>query len=242
MTAVDKLTVRFVTERAHPLLPNDLVSIRLIPAKLAASVKTEEFNSGKAVIGTGPYKFKEYVAGDRVVLERNEAYWGPKPHWKTVRMRMITNSAARVAALLAGDVQMIEAVPTADIARLSKDGRVSVASAVSNRLIYLALSTATAPVTPFATGKDGKPLDKNPFKDVRVRKAISLALDRDAIVSRIMEGQAQPAGQLLPDFFPARQEADAAQAEHRGSAQAARQAGYPNGFADAALAQQSLHQ
>ena len=97
VTAVDKLTVRFVTERAHPLLPNDLVSIRLIPAKLAASVKTEEFNSGKAVIGTGPYKFKEYVAGDRVVLERNEAYWGPKPHWKTVRMRMITNSAARVA-------------------------------------------------------------------------------------------------------------------------------------------------
>ncbi len=77
VTAVDKLTVRFVTERAHPLLPNDLVSIRVIPAKLAATVKTEEFNSGKAVIGTGPYKFKEYVAGDRVVLERNDAYWGP---------------------------------------------------------------------------------------------------------------------------------------------------------------------
>ena len=230
MTAVDKLTVRFVTERAHPLLPNDLVSIRLIPAKLAASVKTEEFNSGKAVIGTGPYKFKEYVAGDRVVLERNEAYWGPKPHWKTVRMRMITNSAARVATLLAGDVQMIEAVPTG-IARLSKDGRVSVASAVSNRLIYYSLDSDRA-VTPFATGKDGKPLDKNPFKDVRVRKAISLALDRDAIVSRIMEGQAQPLPASCCRISSRyEQEAGAAQAEHRGSAQAARQAGYPNGFA-----------
>ena len=229
--AVDKLTVRFVTERAHPLLPNDLVSIRVIPAKLASSVKTEEFNSGKAVIGTGPYKFKEYVAGDRVVLERNEAYWGPKPHWKTVRMRMITNSAARVAALLAGDVQMIEAVPTADIARLSKDSRVSVASAVSNRLIYLHLDSDRA-VTPFATSKDGKPLDKNPFKDVRVRKAISLALDRDAIVSRIMEGQAQPAGQLLPDFFPGTSKKLAPPKQNIEEARKLlAEAGYPNGFA-----------
>ncbi|MCU0939484.1 MAG: ABC transporter substrate-binding protein, partial [Burkholderiaceae bacterium] len=135
VSAPDKLTVRIVTERPHPLLPNDMVAVRIVPAKLAPTAKTEEFNAGKAMIGTGPYKFKEYVAGDRVVLERNDAYWGAKPHWKTVRMRMITNAPARVAALLAGDVQMIEAVPTADSARLEKDARVTVSSSVSNRLI-----------------------------------------------------------------------------------------------------------
>ena len=95
ISAPDKHTVRIVTERPHPLLPNDMVAVRIVPAKLAATVKSEEFNSGKAMIGTGPYRFKEYVAGDRVVLERNDAYWGAKPHWKTVRMRMITNAPAR---------------------------------------------------------------------------------------------------------------------------------------------------
>ena len=231
ISAPDKHTVRIVTERPHPLLPNDMVAVRIVPARLAPTVKTEEFNSGKAMIGTGPFRFKEYAAGDRVVLERNDAYWGAKPHWKTVRMRMITNAPARVAALLAGDVQMIEAVPTADIARLEKDPRVTVSSAVSNRLIYLHMDSDRA-VTPFVAGKDGKPLDRNPFKDVRVRKAVSLALDRNAIVSRIMENQAQPAGQLLPDFFPGtskklpppKQDLEAAR-------RLLAEAGYPNGFA-----------
>jgi len=231
ISAPDKHTVRIVTERPHPLLPNDMVAVRIVPARLAPTVKTEEFNSGKAMIGTGPFRFKEYAAGDRVVLERNDAYWGAKPHWKTVRMRMITNAPARVAALLAGDVQMIEAVPTADIARLEKDARVTVSSAVSNRLIYLHMDSDRA-VTPFVAGKDGKPLDRNPFKDVRVRKAVSLALDRNAIVSRIMENQAQPAGQLLPDFFPGTSKK---LAPPKQDLEAARrllaEAGYPNGFA-----------
>jgi peptide/nickel transport system substrate-binding protein len=231
VTAVDKLTLRIKTLRPHPLLPNDLVAVRIVPAKLAAAAKTEEFNSGKLMIGTGPFKFKEYVAGDRVVLERNDAYWGAKPHWKTVRMRMITNAPARVAALLAGDVQMIEAVPTADIARLEKDARVTVSSAVSNRLIYIHMDSDRK-VSPFVTGKDGKPLDRNPFQDVRVRRAVSLAIDRFAIADRIMEKQAQPAGQLLPEFFPGtskklpapKQDLDAAR-------KLLAEAGYPNGFA-----------
>jgi peptide/nickel transport system substrate-binding protein len=232
VTVPNPLTLRIKTVRPHPLLPNDLVAVRIIPAKLAAGAKTEEFNSGKLMVGTGPYKFKEYVAGDRVVLERNDAYWGAtKPHWKTVRLRMIPNGPARVAALLAGDVQMIEAVPTADIARLEKDAKVSVASAVSNRLIYLHMDSDRN-VSPFVTGKDGKPLDRNPFRDVRVRKAVSLAIDRFAIADRIMEKQAQPAGQLLPEFFPGtskrltppRQDLDAAR-------KLLAEAGYPNGFA-----------
>ncbi len=231
VTAVDKLTLRIKTARPHPLLPNDMVAVRIVPAKLAAAAKSEEFNSGKLMIGTGPFKFKEYVAGDRVVLERNDAYWGAKPHWKTVRMRMITNAPARVAALLAGDVQMIEAVPTADIARLEKDARVSVASAVSNRLIYIHMDSARD-VSPFVTGKDGKPLEKNPFKDVRVRQAVSIALDRNAIVSRIMEGQAQPAGQLLPDFFPGTSKRlTPPKLDIDGARKLLAEAGYPNGFA-----------
>lgn len=231
VTAVDKYTVRIKTLRPHPLLPNDLVSIRVIPAKLAGAAKTEEFNAGKLMIGTGPFKFKEYVAGDRVVLERNDAYWGSKPHWKTVRMRMIPNGPARVAALLAGDVQLIEAVPTADIARLEKETRVTVASAVSNRLIYLHMDS-DRDVSPFVSTKDGKPLERNPFKDVRVRKAVSLALDRFAIADRIMEGQAKPAGQLLPESFPGTSKRlPAPKQDLEAARKLLAEAGYPNGFA-----------
>jgi peptide/nickel transport system substrate-binding protein len=231
IVAVDAHTLRVKTLRAHPLLPNDLVAIRIIQAKVADSATTADFNSGKLMVGTGPYRFKEYVAGDRVVLVRNDSYWGTKPHWKSVRMRMISNAPARVAALMAGDVQLIEGVPTADISRLQKDPRVAVASSVSNRLIYLHMDS-DRDATPFVTAKDGSALAKNPFKDARVRKAVSLALDRDAIASRIMEGQAQPAGQLLPDFFPGtskrlpppKQDLDAAR-------KLLAEAGYPNGFA-----------
>ncbi len=229
--AVDKATLRFKTERPHPLMPNDLVAIRIVQKKFAESAKTEDFNAGRALVGTGAYKFKEYVAGDRVVLERNDAFWGGKPAWKTVRMRMITSAPARVAALLAGDVQMIEAVPTADIAQLTKDSRVSVASAVSNRVIYLHLDS-DRDKTPFVTDKAGKPLEKNPLKDARVRKAISLAIDRAAIASRIMEGQAQPAGQLLPDGFPGTSKTlTAPKIDQDAARKLLAEAGYPNGFA-----------
>jgi peptide/nickel transport system substrate-binding protein len=140
-------------------------------------------------------------AGDRVVLKRNDAYYGQKPAWDNVRFKMIPSAPARVAALLAGDVQMIEGVPTADIPKLSKDNRVAVSSAVSNRIIYLHMDSGREKNSPFVTTADGKPMEANPLRDPRVRRAISKMIDRDAIVSRIMEGQGVAAGQLLPEQF-----------------------------------------
>lgn len=229
-TAVDKHTLRLTTERPHPLAPNDLVSIHIVPKKVAETAKTEDFNSGKAMIGTGPYKLVEYVAGDRIVLAPNPAYWGKKPEFGNVRFKMIPNGAARVAALLAGDVQMIADVPTADQAKLGKDARVSLASAVSNRVIYIHMDS-DRDKSPFVTDKAGKPLDKNPLKDARVRKAISKAIDRNAIASRIMEGQAQPAGQLLAEvFFGTSKNLPPEKFDPEGAKKLLAEAGYPDGF------------
>jgi peptide/nickel transport system substrate-binding protein len=229
-TAPDPHTLRLRTEKPHPLLPNDMISVAIISRKLQ-DAKTEEFNSGKAMIGTGPYRFAEYVAGDRVVLTGNSSYWGAKPAFGKVRFRMITNSAARVAALLAGDVQMIEGVPTADIPKLSKDARVSLASVVSNRIIYLHLDQHREKASPFVTDAAGKPLEANPLRDPRVRKAISKMIDRNAIASRIMEGQAQPAGQLLPEtFFGTSKKLKAEKYDPDGAKKLLAEAGYPNGF------------
>jgi peptide/nickel transport system substrate-binding protein len=230
-SAPDKYTLRFRTAQPYPLLPNDIVAIPILPKKVAESAKTEDFNSGKAMIGTGPYRYAEYVAGDRVVMTANDKYWGAKPAYAKVRMRMITNSAARVAALLAGDVQMIEGVPTTDIPALQKDKRVALVSKVSNRIIYLHMDSAREKNSPFVTDAAGKPLEANPLRDPRVRKAISKMIDRDAIVSRIMEGQAQPAGQLLPEtFFGTSKKLRPDKYDPDGAKKLLAEAGYPNGF------------
>ena len=227
----DKYTLRVKTDKPHPLLPNDLGAVMIVPKSIAETAKTEDFNSGKAMIGTGPYRYAEYVAGDRVVLKRNENYWGTKPAWDNVRFKMITSAPARVAALLAGDVQMIEGVPTADIANLSKDKRVALSSAVSNRIIYLHMDSGREKNSPFVTTADGKPLEANPLRDPRVRRAISKMIDRDAIVSRIMERQGVAAGQLLPEqFFGTSKALKPDKYDPEGAKKLLAEAGYPNGF------------
>jgi peptide/nickel transport system substrate-binding protein len=228
--AQDANTLILKTREPHPLLPNDLANILIIQKKMEGA-STPDFNSGKAAIGTGPYKFVEYVSGDRIALAANDKYWGPKPAYAKLSFRMISSSAARVAALLAGDVQMIEAVPTADIEKLKKDSRVVLTSAVSNRIIYLHLDSARERNSPFVTDAAGKPMEANPLRDPRVRKAISKMIDRGAIASRIMEGEAKPAGQFLPETFHGtskRLQPDKYDPE--GAKKLLAEAGYPNGF------------
>ena len=194
---VDKHTVRLKTATPYPLVPNEIGAVMIVSKRAAQNATTDDFNSGKAAIGTGPYRFVRWAKGDRIELARNDAYWGPRAPWEKVTFRLITNDPARVAALLSGDVQAIEAVPTPDIAKLAKDPQLKLFRAVSNRLIYLHLDS-NRDQTPMATDKAGKPLDRNPLKDARVREALSMAIYRDAIVDRVMEGAAVPTGQLMP--------------------------------------------
>jgi peptide/nickel transport system substrate-binding protein len=230
-TAVDSHTIRLKTASPHPLLPSDLSSVLILPKSVADSARTEDFNSGKAMIGTGPFRFVEYVAGDRVVVSRNDTYWGQKVPWERVTFKMITSAPARVAALLAGDVQMIENVPTADIPKLKRDARIELSSAVSNRLIYLHMDSDRERNSPFVTATDGKPLEANPLRDARVRRALSMMIDRQAISDRIMEGQSVPAGQLLAEqFFGTSKNLKPDRYDPAAAKQLLAEAGYPNGF------------
>ncbi len=226
---VDPLTIRFKTARPYPLLPTDLSQIHIISRKFEMA-PTGDFNNGRAAIGTGPFRFVEYTPGDKIVVTRNENYWGAKPHWARVALKLITNDSSRVAALLAGDVQMIEAVPTSDVARLKKTPSVNLVRIVSNRLIYLHVDTFRDQ-SPFATDKAGALLPNNPLKDVRVRKALSKAINRPAIVERLMESEAIPAGGLLPDgFFGVSPKLKPETFDPEGARKLLTEAGYPNGF------------
>ncbi|HET9577561.1 MAG TPA: ABC transporter substrate-binding protein, partial [Usitatibacter sp.] len=220
------------TAAPHVLLPSDLASVYIVSKLHGEKATTDDYNSGKAAIGTGPYKFVEYVPNQRVVLKANYGYWGGEEPWDKVTFKILTNPAARVAALLSGDVQMIETVPTSDIAKISADRKFNLVDKVSNRVIYVHLWQVSDKSPPGVTDKSGKPLDKNPFRDARVRKALSMAINRDAIAQRVMEGKAVPAAQLLPDFFPGTsKKLKPAKYDPEGAKKLLAQAGYPNGFA-----------
>jgi peptide/nickel transport system substrate-binding protein len=227
---VDPLTLRMHTKEPQPLLPYYLASARIVSKHAAEGATTADFNSGKAAIGAGPYKVEQIVLGDRVVLVRNENYWGPRPYWDRVIYRLIANDAARTAAMLSGDVDIIDQVSTRDVATLRSNPNLVIRSPAGIRLIYLYMDTEREP-TPQATDANGQRLARNPLRDVRVRRALSLAINREGIRTQIMDGFAVPSGQIMPEgavgytpdlrpdpYDPARARALLAEA------------GYPQGF------------
>ena len=238
---VDPYTIRFRTAAPYPLMPNDMSTIFILSSRAAkgtttagtttAGATTEDFNSGKAAIGTGPFRFVRFAKGDRIELTRNDNYWGTKAAWDKVTFRIITADPTRVAALLAGDVRAIENVPTADITRVAKSNDLTLYRTVSHRLMYLHLDT-NRDRSPFVTDKAGKPLEKNPLKDLRVRRAISKAINRQALVERVMEGAAVTSGQLMPEgLFGYTSALKPEPYDVEGARKLLAEAGYPDGFA-----------
>ncbi len=229
VTVVDDYTIQFRTAAPYPLMPNDLSTIAIISREAGEGAATEDYNAGTAAIGTGPYKFVSYTPGDRIELTRNDDYWGDKPHWENVSLQAISSGPARVAALLAGDVDMIEGVPTTDIPGLQNNDDVSLSQGISNRVIYLHIDSDRE-VTPMVTAKDGSEI-ANPFRDLRVRQAVSMAINRPAIVDRVMDGVAIPAGQLLPEgFFGVSDKLDVVDFDADGARALLAEAGYGDGF------------
>lgn len=196
-TAKDPATLIVKTNTPNPMLPLDIASIYIVSKHVGEKSKTEDYNAGRAVVGTGPYKFISYVPGDRTVFERNPGYYGPKPLWEKVNYRFINNGAARTAALLAGDVDVIDKVAVTDVEKLRKDPKVSVYTYPGLRVLLLQPSFKPGP-NEFITDNAGKPLAQNPLQDVRVRQALSLAINRKAIVERVLQGTVTEANQWMP--------------------------------------------
>ncbi|OYW08462.1 MAG: ABC transporter substrate-binding protein, partial [Rhodospirillales bacterium 12-71-4] len=147
--------------------------------------------------------------------------------------RMVTNDATRTASLLSGDLDFIDQVPTSDLARLRRDQNMRLSETVGLRLIFLGLDHLRAENenSPFITDHEGKPLGRNPLRDVRVRRALSMAIDRKAIAERVMEGAATPSGQFLPPgTFSHVPDVQAPAYNPDMARRLLTEAGYPNGF------------
>lgn len=198
---VDPRTVRIRTRTPYPFIPIDMARIFIASKSLGEGVKTDDFNAGRAAVFSGPWALEGWRPGEVLELRPNPNWWGERSPWTHVTVRTISNDAARTAALLSGAAQAIDEVSLADLPQLRTDRRVTLTQIPGSRVMYVAMDM-DRDQSPFVRDRSGNPLTPNPLKDVRVRKALSFAIDRAALVDRVLEGAATPAANLLPDGTP----------------------------------------
>jgi peptide/nickel transport system substrate-binding protein len=198
-TVIDPLTVELKTDSPAATLPLDLARLFILPSEIALDTPVSAFNSGEAAIGTGPYKLTSWQAKGDMVVEPFADYWGEAAQWDKVTFSEISNDSARVAALLSDRVDLINYVPPTDVARIRSDSKLSVYDGPSVYIFMLFPDYRDN--TPRVRAKDGSALAANPFQDFKVRQAISLAVNREAIASRVMEDLAEPASQIITKGF-----------------------------------------
>lgn len=230
---VDANTIHVLTDGPAPTLPYDFIRLFITSAKatdgLTPENSNEAFNSGKAAIGTGPYRFVSWTPREQFTMERFDQYWGGKQPWQRVVRREIPNDAARVAQLRAGQVDMIVRVPAADVTTLERDPAFQVTKQETVYVFNIELDFREK--SPQVAAKDGSALRQNPFRDARVREAVDLAIDRPALAEIAMEGLGKPVTQMVtanifghnPDLPELKPNLDKAKALMK-------EAGYPNGF------------
>jgi peptide/nickel transport system substrate-binding protein len=230
---IDDHTVNIVTDGPAPILPNDFIRLFIVSSKAAAGLTKESaneaFNSGKAAIGTGPYKYVSWQPKGDLVLDRHDGFWGTKEPWARHVRKEIANDAARVAQLKAGQLDLITRVPATDVAALKTDSKLTVQTIDTVYVFNAELDMREKALS--TTAKDGSPLDRNPFLDLRVRQAIDLAIDRKALAEIAMEGLGVPVNQLVtPSIFGFNKALPPRAFDPAAAKKLLAEAGYPNGF------------
>ncbi len=231
---VDDYTVDFMTTAPNPLFPSSIANWMIMDqgwAEANEAALPDKETGNYATLnanGTGAFQITAREPGLRTVLEPFEGWWGEAEHnIARAEFNPIQNSATAVAALLSGDVDMIEPVPIQDVARLQGNDEVEVIQGIEARVIMLGFDHQAETLK--YTDDAGKP---NPFRDARVRQAVAHAVNVDAILATIMRGNAEAASQLVS---PAMSGYSAANAERPAyDVEAAKallaEAGYADGF------------
>jgi peptide/nickel transport system substrate-binding protein len=231
--------VRITTNGPNPLLPNNLTNTFMMSKAWAEKHNVtvpqnykagEETHAVRHNNGTGAFKLVSREPDVRTVMERNESYWGKGTFPLQVSRIVYTpikQAATRVAALLSGEIDFLLDPPVQDLQRLAQAPGLVVRTAPQNRVIFLGMEQGRASLR-FADVQG-----KNPFADRRVREAMNVALNREAIKQVVMRGQSVPAGMISPPFVNGwSKDLDAVPAHDVAKAKKLMaDAGYPNGFA-----------
>ena len=178
---VDPGTVRITTKVPDPILPNRVAaeSVSMVPPKAMAEYR-EKFVSDRP-IGTGPFRFVEYVVGERVVLEASPDYWGAKAASQRLVWQIVPDPATRVAALARGTIDVMLNLPVPLIPTVEGDAKLAVYSELGSSVHLLLLNALQAP----------------PLKDRRVRQALAYAIDRATVVKSLYAGRGKLANSVV---------------------------------------------
>jgi peptide/nickel transport system substrate-binding protein len=232
---VDDHTVDFVLSDPNPILHYEWDTWYIVSKKWAEannSTMPQPATGQQAIYaalhanGTGPFMITEHQAGVRTVFKLNPNWWGkPEHNLDEAVLTTIGNDATRVAALLSGDVDWIDPVPLQDVARVNASGTAQVMTGPELRTIFLGFDQMRDELL------HSNVKGKNPFKDVRVRKAFYQAIDIEAIRSRVMRGLAVPSALMIsPLLFSRAAEFKRWPYDPEAAKKLMAEAGYPNGF------------
>lgn len=231
---VDDYTIDFLTHDPNPIFPDSIANFMImdkgwseengagVPARDAETYATLKAN------GTGPFKLVDREPGVRTVLAPFEYWWDDAKHNLTrVEFLPISNPATSVAALLTGEVDLINPVPVQDVDRIASNPDLKLHQDIEARVMMLGFGH-NADALKFSS----EPTDGNPFQDARVRKAVAHAINTDAIIDKIMRGNAAPASQLVSEQMKGFSQKAADRPEFNPDTAKAllAEAGYPDGF------------
>jgi peptide/nickel transport system substrate-binding protein len=232
---VDDLTVDFVLAAPDAVLPEKLIYVGMMSRAWAAAhgvVEPQNYNAKQETYavrntnGTGPYKLKSYESDNKTVLIANPDWWGKRGNVDEAIYVVIQSDATRLAALVSGDVDFVIDPPFQDVPRLKNESRFKLAQIPDIGMQYLGFDQSRNELE-FADVKG-----RNPFKDLRVRRAVYQAIDIDTIVHKVLRGQAIPTGShLSPLVDGSTKELDRRLPYDPAAARKLlKDAGYPDGF------------
>lgn len=234
---IDDMTVELELKGPSPLLLRELIGARIMNKAWAekhnASLSQnyaakEESYASRNANGTGPYILQEWQPDTRTRLTRNEQWWDkPEGNVTEVVFTPIASAATRTAALLSNQVDFINDPPPQDLQRMAAAQDIKILEGAEYRTIFLGLDLHRDELL------YGSVKDRNPLKDVRVRKAMYQAIDVDAIHTRIMRGQSVPTGAMIAPMvhgWTQELEKRAAPYDPAAARELLKEAGYPDGF------------
>ena len=236
LVKVDDHTVDFVLASPNPILHHEwetwlIMSKGWAEANGALAVQKATATSlnpfALKANGTGPFMVASHEPGVKTVLRPNPNWWGKAEHnLAEVVIQTVHADATRVAALLSGDIDMADPVPVQDIERVRASDRANVLAGPELRTIFLSMDSFRDELL-YSDVKG-----RNPFKDVRVRKAVYQAIDVEAIKRKVMRGMSSPTALMIaPTLFGRSGEFQRHPYDPAAARQLLRDAGYPDGFA-----------
>lgn len=220
--AVGSDTVRIVTKDPSSVFLNRMAEIWIVQAKFFA----KPLSSNSPVPGTGPYRVKEWKAGNFILLEKHEKYWGAQPVVAQVRLESIADLDQRVHGLLQQKIDMLPLLESSVMKdkAFSTDPNVTLQNIPSLMVLYLAMDVQRKK-SPYVD------LPVNPFLDIRVRKAVYHSINIEAIIRDIMGGGASPATQLVaPKVLGYDPKIQRLPYDPQRAKDLLKEAGYPRGF------------